>query len=268
MRIYALSQELRFLDDKEVMPIDAMEASTNVPMVDCPACGRGWGSSLRYPFFRPDKNGSLPLKKLWRRRHDYDAIPRDSSKFWAWLEEFRRVMANECPRVTFINPGVGFGLLRVSVAQEVDLASPGCGAQLVARDSVVKQLQSQGMELEPCPTLLRRPRDRSSDEYLELNSGDPPNQLPTEPYRELFARPCARKADTQSEVMCPKCLRFDSGWDWTGPMPVSARSIPLGVDLFRVLERPAAILATERFVRAVEQLRTWEVSWQEVEVVD
>ncbi len=267
MRIFAVrDQTLKCYPDDVEIPIDAFASSTSIPLVDCPSCGRGWGSSVRYPFFRPDKDGSPQLKRLWRQRREYDAIPRNPARFWKWLEEFRQAMAVECPRVTLIAPATDFGPLRLAVSRDVDVANVGCGSQLVARASIVDRFQGQGIQLQTCLTLLRPPRDRSSDEYLEVYSNDHRTKPPSEPYRELFAPPIARKAVSSHGELCSQCLRCDRDSDWTNPMPVLARSIPREVDLFRVFERPGAILATERFVEAIAALETWEMEWQAVEI--
>lgn len=269
MKVYALRDEsLKFYPDNFTIPIDAVAVSVHVPLADCPVCERGWGSSVRYPFFRPDKDGSSQLRKLWRRRNDHDVIPRDPAKFWLWLAEFRQAMTQECPRATLINPSADFGPLRLVVNREVDLAKVGCGVQLVARASIVEHLKGQGLQLQPCLTLVRPPKNRSSDEYLENYDSGRTIKAPAEPYLELFAAPAARKADSFPGQACPKCLRFQKDWDWSEPLPITASSVPQDADLFRVWERPGAILATERFVQAVAGLNTWEIEWQPVELSD
>ena len=167
--------------------------------------------------------------------------------FWEAYARFGELITIEAPNAAFVPPGTEFGVIRLSVAEAVDVAVPHTGA-LVCRDSIAQRLLSDGYQFEVYPTIIQSGQKRVKEDYVEI-----------------FAPPLAHKSNTLPGELCSKCLRFQPGLD--DSLPVANSSIPSGTDVFRVFERPAVIIAKENFADALSKYNAPNVRWKQVEVV-
>ncbi|NMO14015.1 hypothetical protein HPC49_00090 [Pyxidicoccus fallax] len=209
-------------------------------VVDCPGCGaRVFGdTTVRYP--------CVDLSALPNVR-DYEyKLPQPLDEYLRLSEQLRPLL----PPGAVLMPGMALGPM-------VGKAS-GTFGQLFMHDpsfvqirrEALTRLQEAGIRgLHGCPLEVRF-RGKNPPELLEpqleLRGGFHPDCLPAD------ARTCERCGAANYSLPDPYIL--------------DAATLPTDVDLFRLADWSAVILATERFVDTVKQLSLDGVTFREVRV--
>jgi uncharacterized double-CXXCG motif protein len=211
-----------------------------LPGVHCPLCGAIWGGgSDAYP--------GVDLSGLAER-----------DKFCARLEEdyaeFERLCALVRPLVppgVPLRPGTKFGPLVGSAKGNFGQLYSLYSSELLVRREALEQLQAEGVRgLQGYRTELRF-RQKSAPELLDLQ---------IEP-RGMLHPDCL---PPEHRTPCAKCGR----WGFRRPdEPIlEAASLPEDRDLFRLVNFPAMVIGTERFVDTVRRLGFEELSFRELPV--
>lgn len=211
----------------------------SLPGVKCPVCQDTWTTvGVAYPSVDLSR---LPSEGQYRRGWP---VPLEE------LEDWRRPLLELIPEGSVIPPGTELGQL-VGTAQgmfaDFVWVNPWT---LLARPEALEELRKTDVRLpKSVPALLdfKKANVRTLVE-LEL-----------EPRGVL-----ARSSFTEALIECEGCGRIQA------KMPerivVEEALVPSGVDIFRDLIMTTLILATERFVAAVKELKLTGLEFQEVEV--
>jgi uncharacterized double-CXXCG motif protein len=207
----------------------------------CSRCGTGGGwAGIQYPCV--DLSG-LPAAEL-RRLSDAWPVPFEE---FARLRELVRPFA---PKGAVLEPGTRLG----------PLTGTGSGSfgsihmpdwTLFIRCEALARLRDAGVRgLQGCPLEVRF-RGKNPPELLEL-------QL------ELHGRLHPGCLSPRREPPCPVC-----GAEGPASIPetywLSAESLPAHLDVFRLVDFPTLLIATERLVDAVRRLELDGVTFQELD---
>lgn len=208
----------------------------------CPTCRTGGGvGGLEYPCVDLSNLPPHELKKL----SDPWPVPREE---FSRLREFVRPLA---PRDAILKPGTTFGPLTGSGSGYFGQLFMQDPWRLYARREALERLQEAGIEgLQGCPLNVRF-RVKRPPELLEV-------QLQHHGRLHPDCLPADRKPP------CPTC-----GNDFL-KLPehhfFAVESMPESVDVFRLAEWSVLIIATERFMDAVQRLELDGLIFQEMEV--
>lgn len=212
-----------------------------LPGVHCPACDATWsGGSDAYPCV--DLSGLAEHPKLEKARLEED------------FTEYERLRAQVRPFIPEglpLWPGTSFGPQAGSARGSFGQLVMQYGWELLIRREALEQLQAEGVRgLRGCRMALRF-RQKHAPELLELQI-EPRGLLHPDCLPPGLAPPCV------------KCGR----WELSRPeQPVlDAASLPTERDVFRLANFPNMIVATERFVDAVQRHGFEEVSFRELPV--
>ena len=212
-----------------------------LPGVICPHCGSTWGNvGLEYP--EVDLS-SLPNEKAYRRPAP---VP---------LHEFTKLcepVACLIGRTALLLPGTQFGPLlgKAKGRFAADFAWVNLWTLLATAESLAWLRE-------------RVPNLCSVTPELRFAGPDQPTllELQLEPHGELILSPVRRGADP-----CSIC-----GWD-PRPLPdevvIVSSSIPPNLHLFRARNFTTLMLATDRFVKAVQDLGLVGLRFEEVTISD
>lgn len=206
----------------------------------CPGCGASWGGvGLEYPCV---DLSALPEHQEFEeaRQEPYDTFVR--------LRELVRPLA---PKDALLEPGTDFGPLVGTATGTFGALYTLTGFTFLARREALEQIQAQGLRgLLGCPTALRF-RAKRPPELLELQI-DAHGRMHTDclpPDREPRCSACGRESFTRPEQ----------------PL-LDAATLPSHLDLFRLAHFPTMVIATERFVEAVQRLSLDGVTFRELPV--
>lgn len=207
----------------------------------CPACGASGGVvGLQYP--------CVDLSALPERQKFDKPWPVPFEEF-ARLRELVRPIA---PSWAVLEPGAKFGPLEGTGAGSFGQLFMQNPWSLYARRGVIEQLKAAGVRgLQGCPLQVRF-RAKHPPELLAL-------QL------ELHGRFHSSSLPEEPKPACATCGNNPS------PMPetfcLAAASLPEDVDVFRFLDAPGFIIASERMVDSVNRLELDGVVFREITVL-
>ncbi len=216
------------------------EHSKFVPSVLCPTCGHRWiQPGLDYPSVAPSM-----LAEVEPYLQDNPIAP---DRFHALSAELDRILGGRYP----IKPGSMFGPLEgrlIGPAPDIAFCKSW---DIFLKESAYSGLTGEGIRgLVGVPAKLRV-RGKQSDPLLEI-------QL------EAHGRLARRSLPGNAASICRVCGYDDS------PLPemwwIDARALPTGIDLFRMVDLPAKILATDRFVEVVKKLNLTGAVFEPVNV--
>lgn len=208
----------------------------------CPVCGLGEAITVT-PYPCVDLSG-LPEEEQTKLS---DPWPVPFEEF-VRLRELVRPLA---PQGAELTPGTEFGPLTGTGAGyfgQLFMQNPW---SLYVRREAMERLQAAGVcGMQGCPMDVRfrtkRPPELM-DLQLELRGRFHPDCLP----RELVPA-------------CPTCGR-DKGFSLPTPIILTAGSLPTDLDVFRLVDSPNVIVASERMVEAVRRLELDGVVFREIE---
>ncbi len=206
----------------------------------CPTCGASGGVvGLQYP--------CVDLSALPERKKFDKPWPVPFEEF-ARLRDLVRPLA---PSWAVLEPGAKFGPLEGTGSGSFGQLFMQNPWSLYARREALEQLQAAGVRgLQGCPLQVRF-RAKQPPELLAL-------QL------ELHGRFHLEVLSADRKLPCATCGNNPS------PMPetlwLAGSSLPEDVDVFRFLEAPGFIIASDRMVNAVNRLELNGVVFREVKV--
>lgn len=210
-----------------------------LPGIRCSACGRTWSTTgIAYP--------ALDLSKL-------PSVERYSQASPVAVEEFQKICAPilSLLAVEFVlPPGAEFGpLVGRARGRFGDFAWVNPWTMLIRREALLR-LASEGIQL---PKFGIPQLDFLPEQPIDLL------EIQIEP----LARLSVRSFVPVELLPCSAC-----GYDArkVQHVIVSRGSIPSHVELFRLLDFPTAILATEHFVEVVQKLNMTDILAKEVEI--
>lgn len=208
----------------------------------CPVCGLGEAITVT-PYPCVDLSG-LPEEEQTKLS---DPWPVPFEEF-VRLRELVRPLA---PQGAELTPGTEFGPLTGTGAGyfgQLFMQNPW--SLYVRREALERLLASGVRGMQGCPMDVRfrtkRPPELM-DLQLELRGGFHPDSLP----REV-------------DPPCPTCGR-DKGLSLPTPIVLTAGSLPTDLDVFRLVDSPNVIVASERMVDAVRSLELDGVVFREIE---
>lgn len=237
----------------------------SLPGVECPACGQIWANSATtYP--------SIDLAR-WHRAHWYQL---EGPVPFAEFERLRDALRPYVPGDIQLQPGTQFGPL-VGTAYGVagDFAGGDLGSLLVRRGAL-RRLRGAGIaNLRAVTPRLDQGGVLTPDElaclgiYLDVDLRTlDVHQARWEEFVELDIPPSVLLSDASYRVdpagECSLCGRLGITIE---RIIVDLASLPQDADLFRPRQATGYILATERFVAAVEHLGLSGLVAREVEVM-
>jgi uncharacterized double-CXXCG motif protein len=208
----------------------------------CPVCGlHGGGSVARYPCVDLSHLPEREQKKL------SDPWPVPYEEF-VRLRELVRPLA---PPGAELKPGTRFGPLTGTASGyfgQLFMQNPW--SLCLGREALEKLWAAGVRGLQGCPLAVRF-RQKNHPELLEV-------QLES---RGAFHPDCLPR---NREPPCPTCGR-DEGYSLPRPPLLASASLPEDLDVFRLADWSALILASERMVDAVRRLGLDGAVFQEVE---
>ncbi len=208
----------------------------------CSLCRAGGGLiGLQYPCV---DLSSLPAQELKKLSNSWP-VPVEE------LNRLRELVRPLAPPGALLEPGARFGPPQGTGSGHFGQLFMQNPWSLYMRREALERLQGEGVRgLQGCPLNVRF-RVKQPPELLEL-------QL------ELHGRLHPDCLPPNPEPPCPKCGNDPS------PLPdkfwLDAKSLPEHLDVFRFLDAPGFIFASERLVDAVRQLELDGVLFQEREV--
>ncbi|WP_141589004.1 double-CXXCG motif protein [Myxococcus sp. AB056] len=208
-------------------------------LADCPGCGATWSTAgLHYPCVDLT---SLPT------RHEYEEPRPEPYEEWARLREQVRP---QVPPGFVLMPGTKFGPMTGRASGPFGQLHLQAWSLSLRREAL-EQLRQAGLQgLNGCPMQLK-------------GSGRNPPEL-----LELQLTPCGRFhpdcLPSDREPPCPTCGVESYGLP--APYLLDTASIPTTADVFRLADWPTLILATQRFVDAVQRLELDGVTFRQVAV--
>ncbi|XXF79315.1 double-CXXCG motif protein [Myxococcaceae bacterium GXIMD 01537] len=215
----------------------------NIPSVHCPACGVSWGNGLgeAYP--------SVDLSQHPERRA-FEQPPQAVVS----MDEYERLcglVRSQVPAGARLEPGVYFGpIVATATGTFGDFFFPAPWTLMVRRE-VLEKLRAEGVQgFNAYPAKLRF-RQKNAPELLDA-------ELPTLGAMHPSCHPASWKQP------CSRCERN------ANPLPpelaLDGAKMPTDVDVFRLREHSTVIIASERFVRAVDRLGLDEIAFKELPV--
>jgi uncharacterized double-CXXCG motif protein len=213
-----------------------------LPGVWCPVCGATWSVvGVAYP--------TVDLASLPSTQGYLDPGPVSPEQ----LDDLRQPLVRLLPADAMLPPGTEFGpLMGMAQGSFGDFAWPNPWTVL-ARLETIAWLERIGIRgLTPAPHMLTFP----------------PGEVT--PLVELQIEPRVRLAKSAFErppsPPCPGCGRIGGTID-LAHLAVEANSMPADVDLFRAVNGPTIVLATERFASAVQKARLTDIRFSRISVI-
>jgi uncharacterized double-CXXCG motif protein len=214
----------------------------SVPPVHCTVCGSTWkGGGEAYPTVDADH----PDLEPWPDQR----TPLVVSEY----ERLKTRLSAHLPPAAPVRPGAGIGRFTGKVrGKPTELAWQETWTLFLTVDAV-RQLLEAGVRVPPCaPTDLKPARTTLTFPTLVEPEIVPLAILDVsglrEPRQEVCAR-CGRQPGSYEEFI------------------VSAASVPNDMDLFRALNHPGLVLASERFMEAVRAKKLRGCSFRELRTI-
>lgn len=204
------------------------EHPIRIPAILCAVCRQRWIQvGLNYPTVNPSR---LPdLESYFKER------PMSGERFKALSNDLNRILGKQHP----VKPGSTFGpMVGKIVGSPTDIAF--CRSwELLLKEATYIALKDKGIKgLIGSPAQLRS-RRKDAEPLMEI-------QL------EAHGRLAKRSLPARGAPPCPSCGYQDI--ELPEMFWLEERSLPKDLDLFRLLDLPGYIVATERFVNVVQSL--------------
>lgn len=243
--------------DDSRMQMDGMPSSSAhwpFPPAHCPTCRRHLTvGGFRHADFTPFRDGGPAVRQLWLKLKRAYRL-NDIAGYW---DTYPKLYLELSKRGIFCPVFTSFGPLNLCVESEVDVGVPYLGT-VVCHLRVRAELQKQGFEVRFIPTKRPGRSSGSTDAWLELS---PQSNAVKAAYFEMIAPVAGHAILPAGASMCEGCFRCLADTD--EPLLVNRDTLPEGLNLFRVYERPGSIFATERLVKALVSFNCSNVKWVE-----
>lgn len=212
----------------------------SLPGVQCSLCKAGWSTlGEHYP--------SVDLSQH-PERAAFENLESDSLAEFKRLRELVRSLA---PRDAPLEPGAGFGPVRGTVSGSFGDFHLPMPWMLMAKPETLEKLRAEGVRgLSGFPMELSH-QGKKPPALLDV-------ELQTRGQLHPVCFPETWKAS------CPRCGR--NGNTLPDAIVLDGATLPADMDVFRLRDYPTVIIASERFVRAVERLGLDEIVFTELPV--
>jgi uncharacterized double-CXXCG motif protein len=212
-----------------------------LPGVTCPLCRQSWGAvGFAYP--------SVDLSQLSDDRpyRKFNNVPLEV------YENLKSAITHLVPKGSILEPGTDFGpLIGTAKGNFSDFvwAKPWT---LLTQQSVLDQLQEHGVKMPKAIPAILKLKGKETREFFELEI-EAHTKIAASAYNFKIPAPCA--ACGRQDLKKPEKIIIENA------------SVPRHVDIFRGIDFPTLLLSTERFVRAVKDLRLSNILFQPVDIV-
>ncbi|MFP2924008.1 double-CXXCG motif protein [Pyxidicoccus sp. 3LG] len=211
----------------------------------CPECGLGTVVlGLEYPCVDLSSLPAPELKKL----SNPAPVPQEE------YERLRALVQPFVPGHAVLEPGAEFGPLTGTGSGTFGQLFMQANGSLCMRHEALERLQGAGVSgLQGCPIDVR------------FRGKNPPTLLNMQ--LEVHGRFHPDCLKWTRKPPCPRCGTSDVEGPMPDPAVLDASTLPTGMDLFRLIDAPGFIVATERFVDAARQLELDGVVFRELEAL-
>jgi uncharacterized protein YwqG len=228
-----------------------------MPPIACPACGGRTRDTRNPGFCYPAFDVSRFPARL-RKTLDYVEIPLD-----AWQQLQNRVLAY-LPYEVPVPPCNLFGPGALEMQGAFGQCYPNLDGRFMISGTALRELRAQDIsDLFAVPVAVVSKR-KPPDEYFELQIEHQARLCGSLDGEELEAQLHSIKAEWARKriLVCERCGRED------GKLPMqitlAGSSIPDGVSLFRLAQRPWCVFCTEQFAAAAQRLGLTNVTFAPV----
>ena len=211
----------------------------SIPLLTCPTCGNFRGETgLNYPWVTI--RGEVPPDIERDMRYD-SAADLSWERFLEMRERLRTLVKGAWP----IAPGSEFGIFKGKLFKQPklpDFAMPESDV-LIARRSIVSKLNQLGCGIKFFNTKISG-TSALGDELVEI-----------------WLPPVAQSAKESGIVWCANCERGIPG----DREVLKVSSVPVGVHLFKLSDRPDFVCFTEKFAGHLEEFGLSGIEWEPLE---
>ena len=201
-------------------------------MQPCPECGLGGALlGLEYPCVDLSSLPAAELKKF------ANPAPVPLGEF----ERLRELVRPLAPPGAVLEPGAEFGPLTGTGSGTFGQLFMQADWSLCMRQEALERLQSTGLRgLQGCPVDVR------------FRGKNPPGLLNMQvDVQGRFHPDCLTWT---RKPPCPRCGMSDADGPMPDPIILDTKTLPEGLDLFRLADAPGIIVASERFVESATRL--------------
>ncbi len=212
-----------------------------LPGVTCPMCLQSWTSvGFAYP--------SVDLSRIANEKPylEFNNVPLEV------FDELKSAIVRFVPKGSILAPGTDFGpLIGTSKGKFSDFVWVNLWT-LLTHQRVIDLLQKYGVKLPKAIPAILRLEGKETRDLLELEI-EPHTKIAASAFHSKIKPPC---------VTCGR-----QGLKRPKRIVIEGSTVPRDLDIFRGLDFPALLLSTERFVKAVKDLRLSNILFQSVDVV-